>query len=71
MRGKSWTLNTLPNGVTHLTMLLIDIKIPQNRAEKYMDFEHPTFWGKCGIFYVLQHKKHYCQVNVQITAVKC
>ena len=29
-----WILNTLPNGVTHLTMLLIDIKILQNHAEK-------------------------------------
>ena len=29
-----WILNTLPNGVTHLTMLLIDIRILQNRAEK-------------------------------------
>ena len=35
-------LNTLPNGVTHLTMLLINIKILQNRAKKIMDFEHPT-----------------------------
>ena len=34
MQKKSWILNTLPNGVTHLTMLLIDIKILQNRAEK-------------------------------------
>ena len=42
MRGKSWTLNTLPNGVTHLTMLLIDIKILQNHAEKFMNFEHLT-----------------------------
>ena len=30
-----------PNGVTHF-MLLIDIKILQNHAEKIMDFEHPT-----------------------------
>ena len=33
-----WILNTLPNGVTHLTMLLIDIKILQNHAEKYHRF---------------------------------
>ena len=31
-----------PNGVTHLIMLLIDIKILQNHAEKFMNFEHPT-----------------------------
>ena len=33
-----WILNTLPNGVTHLIMLLIDIKILQNRAGKYYEF---------------------------------
>jgi len=33
-----WILNTLPNGVTHLTMLLIDIKILQNRAGKNYGF---------------------------------
>ena len=38
MLKKSWILNTLPNGVTHLTMLLIDIKILQNHAEKYHRF---------------------------------
>ena len=37
-----WILNTLPNGVTHLIMPLIDIKILQNRAGKIMDFEHLT-----------------------------
>ena len=42
MQKNSWILNTLPNGVTHLTMLLIDIKILQNHAEKIMDFEHST-----------------------------
>ena len=31
-KKKLWILNTLPNGVTHLTMLLIDIKILQNRT---------------------------------------
>ena len=31
-------LKNLPNGVTHLTMLLIDIKILQNRAEKNYGF---------------------------------
>ena len=38
MQKKLWILNTLPNGVTHLTMLLIDIKILQNRTEKYHGF---------------------------------
>ena len=31
-------LSTLPNGVTHLSMLLIDIKILQKRAEKHYEF---------------------------------
>ena len=30
----------------HLIMLLINIKILQNRTENIMDFEHPTFRGE-------------------------
>ena len=42
MHKKSRILNTLPNGVTHLIMPLIDVKIRLNHAENIMDFEDPT-----------------------------
>ena len=37
----TWLPYLTPNGVTHLTMLVIDIKILQNRAEKYYRFWTP------------------------------
>ena len=57
------------NGVIHLTMLLIDIKILQNRAEKNMNFEQPTQESIFSVYIPMinkSHARHYriCRISV-------